>query len=122
MAQKLNREANPQRAAQQGTTPVASESHVVDRSFEMPRSIYMTVVGCYLAFLAITGMAFATPGLILPMAMFVLIVIAGFALPKVWTKLAPEARVKAKSTARFQQDGIRTLRGITLQALQQYRF
>jgi len=111
MAQKLNREAIAQHATLHETIPGTREPHVVDRTFEMPRGIYVTVVGCYLAFLAITGTAFANPGLILPMAIFAFFIIAGFALPTVWTKLAPNAPAKAKSWARFQRDGIRTLTG-----------
>ncbi len=109
MAQKLNREAIAQHATLHDSLPALREAHVVDRSFEMPKGIYMTVVGCYLAFLAITGTAFANPGLIIPMAIFAFFIIAGFALPTVWVKLAPEAPAKAKSWARFQREGIRTL-------------
>ncbi len=111
MAQKLNREAIARHATVHDAPPQAREPHIVDRTFEMPGGVYLTMVGCYLVFLATTGLAFANPGLILPMAIFVFFIVAGFGLVRAWTKLAPEAPAKAMSWGKFQRDGIRSLTG-----------
>lgn len=68
----------------------------VDRSFELPKALYGATVACYLGFLAITAMAFGNPGLIIPMVIFVGIIIAGFGVPTIWTRLRPDTK-KARS-------------------------
>ncbi len=59
----------------------------VDRNFELPTSLFVATAGCYLAFLAITGIAFATPTLGIPMAIFALFIVAAFGVPTIWTRL-----------------------------------
>ena len=44
-------------------------------------------------------------------AIFVFIILAGFGVPTIWTKLAPQAPARAKSWARFQREGIVSLTG-----------
>ena len=58
-----------------------------DRSFGLPTGLYAATVGCYLAFLLITALAFGNPGLAIPMAIFGLFIAAGFGVPAVWTRL-----------------------------------
>ena len=111
MVEKLNRETIAAQATLHAEPPVARAPHVVNRTFELPPALYGATVGCYLAFLGITGLAFANPVLIIPMAIFAFIIVAGFALPTIWTKMDPEAPMKAKSWSRFQRDGIQTLTG-----------
>ncbi|TIX50559.1 hypothetical protein [Alteraurantiacibacter aquimixticola] len=111
MVEKLNRETIAAQATLHAEAPVARKPHIVERTFELPPALYGATVACYLGFLAITGLAFATPGLILPMALFAFIIVAGFALPTIWTRMAPDAPMKAKSWAKFQRDGITTLTG-----------
>lgn len=111
MAQKLNRAEMADHADVHDALPAASGSHVVDRSFELPAGLYIATVACYLIFLATTALAFSAPQLILPMVMFVFFIIAGFGIPTIWAKLAPNNPVKAKSWAKFQRDGITSLTG-----------
>ncbi|MEM8724959.1 MAG: hypothetical protein AAGE86_05485 [Pseudomonadota bacterium] len=59
----------------------------VDRNFELPTGLFVATAGCYLAFLAITGAAFANPVLIIPMAIFALFIVAAFGVPAIWTRL-----------------------------------
>lgn len=58
-----------------------------DRNFELPTGLFVTTAGCYLAFLAITGIAFANPVLGIPMAIFALFIVAAFGVPAIWTRL-----------------------------------
>ncbi len=83
----------------------------VDRTFEIPRALYATTVACYLGFLGITAAAFGNPGLIIPMAIFAFFIVAGFAIPTIWTRLKPDHKSAAKSSGRFASEGIMTHTG-----------
>jgi hypothetical protein len=111
MAQKLNRTAIAAQADVHDVLPTARAPQQVNRTFELPRGLYIATVGCYLMFLATTALAFSTPELILPMVIFTFFIVAGFGIPTIWTKLSPGSAVKAKSWARFQRDGITSLTG-----------
>ncbi|NVE94511.1 hypothetical protein [Altererythrobacter lutimaris] len=84
---------------------------VVDRTFELPRGLYIATVACYIGFLGIMAAAFSTPGLIIPMAIFAFFIVAGFAIPTIWTRLKPDHKSAAKSASRFASEGIMTNTG-----------
>lgn len=115
MAQKLNRAAIAAHADVHDELPSAHEPHRVDRTFELPSGLYVATAGCYLVFLATTGLAFSHAELIIPMVVLVLLIVAAFGLPGVWSGLAPDSSAtfgsKPKSWARFQRDGINSLTG-----------
>ncbi len=83
----------------------------VDRSFEMPTGLYVATAACYLAFLAILVSAFASPGLIIPMAVFVTFIIGFFGIPAAWTRMAPDSARQALTWGQFSSKGIATLTG-----------
>lgn len=83
----------------------------VDRTFELPTALYGTMVALLLGYIAVMAIGFASPQMILPVAIFVLFIVAGFGVPALWTRLAPAAPTKAKSWARFQAEGIQTAFG-----------
>ncbi|UVI38477.1 hypothetical protein [Qipengyuania spongiae] len=62
----------------------------VDRSFEMPKVLYGVTVALYLGFIAIMGIGLQSPGLLIPMVIFALFIVAGFGLPALWTRLEPD--------------------------------
>ncbi|WP_324828013.1 hypothetical protein [Qipengyuania zhejiangensis] len=85
---------------------------VVDRSFELPQSLYVLTVGCYLGFLVVMATGLSTPGLILPMVLFAFVIVAGFALPTIWTRLAPEGgQIAPKTWSALVRNGISTHTG-----------
>lgn len=86
-------------------------SHDVDRTFELPKGLYVATVACYLGFLAVMAAGLSTPGLIIPMVIFTLFVVAGFGLPMVWTRLAPDHRSRNMSWAKLVSQGIATHTG-----------
>lgn len=89
-----------------------AKSIEVDRSFEMPKALYGSTVACYLGFLAIMAVGFPTPGLIIPMVIFAFFIIAGFALPVIWTRLQPEnGRKTPLSFGRLTGKGVMTNTG-----------
>ncbi len=83
----------------------------VDRTFELPTGLYMATVGCYLAFLATLATAFASPGLIIPIAICVLTIFAIFGVPSAWARMAPESAKKPMASNQFNSRGISTLTG-----------
>ena len=59
----------------------------IDRQFELPKALYMTTVGLYLGFCVLMWMGLSSPGLVIPMAIFGLFIVAGFGVPAIWTRL-----------------------------------
>lgn len=84
----------------------------VDRTFEIPTVLYGTTVALYLGFLALMAVGFASPGLVIPMAIFTVFIAAGFGIPAIWTRLAPETRSKALTYGQFAERGIQTHTGL----------
>ena len=91
--------------------PELREPRKVDRSFEMPTGLYVTTAACYLAFLAILVTTFASPGLIIPMAIFVTFIIGFFGVPAAWTRMAPGSTKRPMAWNQFSSRGIATLTG-----------
>ncbi|MGX7926629.1 hypothetical protein ACWPMX_08655 [Tsuneonella sp. HG094] len=83
----------------------------VDRTFELPRALYLTTVGLYLGFVGIMAIGFASPGLLIPMFIFAFFIVAGFGLPAVWTRMRPDHPVGPLAWDRFRHHGISTLTG-----------
>lgn len=82
----------------------------VDRNFGLPTALYGATVAGYLGFLVIVGSAFANPVLAIPMAIFVLFIIAGFGIPAIWTRLAGNASAP-QTLGEFETRGIMTNTG-----------
>jgi len=81
-----------------------------DRNFGLPTALYGATVGCYLGFLLIVGSAFANPVLAIPMAIFVLFIVAGFGIPAIWTRLAGNSS-QPQTLGEFEARGIMTHTG-----------
>lgn len=86
--------------------------HEVDRSFEMPKALYGVMVGLFLGFLAVTATGLSSPGLIIPMAIFTVFIVAGFGVPAIWTRLAPDNTQDAMSVQQLMARGIVTNTGL----------
>lgn len=82
----------------------------VDRNFELPTALYATTVGMYLAFLAVMFVSLSTPTLIIPMVIFTVSIIAGFAIPTIWTRFKGNES-KPMTLGKFSQVGIMTHTG-----------
>ena len=61
--------------------------------------------------LAVTALGFSSPELIIPMVIFTFFIVAGFGVPAIWTRIAPEPADKALGWAKFKREGIATLTG-----------
>ena len=86
-------------------------AHVVDRSFELPRGLYVATVAFYLGFLAVLAAGLATPGLLIPMTIFTLFIVVGFGLPALWVRLAPASGQKPLDWTALKRRGIVTHTG-----------
>lgn len=108
MSKHLTREF----VAEQATIVAAPKPrYEVDRTFQLPIGLYTATVALYLGFLVVMATGFSTPGLIIPMAIFTIIIVAGFGVPAVWTRLSPITESKQIPFSKLQRDGISTLTG-----------
>lgn len=89
-----------------------AKPHEVDRTFEMPKALYGATVGLYLGFLAIMAAGMSSPGLIIPMAIFAVFIVAGFGVPTIWTRLNPQTASKPLTMTAFNSRGIMTNTGM----------
>jgi hypothetical protein len=108
MSKHLTREL----VAQQAIIVAAPRgSHEVDRTFQLPKGLYAATVALYLGFLVVMAVGFSAPGLIIPMAIFAIIIVAGFGVPAIWTRLSPVSQSKQITFSTLQRKGISTLTG-----------
>ena len=108
MSKHLTRELVARQAV---IVPAPKFRHEVDRTFELPKGLYAATVALYLGFLGVMAAGLSTPGLIIPMAIFTLFVVAGFGVPAIWTRLAPGTASRPMCYAKLRRDGIATLTG-----------
>jgi hypothetical protein len=81
-----------------------------DRNFGLPTALYGATVAGYLGFLLVVGSAFANPVLAIPMAIFVVFIVAGFGVPAIWTRLAGNTS-EPQTMGEFEARGIMTNTG-----------
>ena len=84
-----------------------------DRSFELPPVLHIATAMLFLGFVTVLCAAFATPGLLVPYAVFAIFIGAFFAVPAMWARMKPESRTKAMSWDEFREKGIDTMTGRT---------
>ena len=112
MSMTLTRERIAGKAIVHAELPAAQVSHQVDRSFELPTTLYVGTVGMFLAYLVIMGFGFAHPELMLPLAIFAVAIVAGFGVPALWVRMRPENPTRPKSWSRFMAEGVQTPSGL----------
>jgi hypothetical protein len=81
------------------------------RSFELPARLYGLTVAAYLAFLAVTALGFASPGLIIPIAICAIYIAMAFGTPRMWTRTRREGAEPGLSWPEFRRSGIATATG-----------
>lgn len=91
--------------------PVLRQPTVVDRNFELPAGLYLGTAGAYFAFLGIMALGFGNPGLILPMAIFVIFIAMFFAVPAMWMRMKPGNAQKLTPWGQFRRKGVMTAYG-----------
>lgn len=116
MAERISRQQVAEKAKILPEVMVASRvatrvPTTVDRTFELPTALYGWTAGLYLGFMAVMALGFGNPALVLPLAVIVLLIVAAFVVPAIWTRMAPESRRAPMSWSRFQREGVRTAFG-----------
>lgn len=81
-----------------------------DRNFGLPTALYGATIACYLGFLVIVGTSFANPVLAIPMAIIVLLIVAAFGVPAVWSRLRDNSSAP-QTLGEFETSGIMTNTG-----------
>lgn len=81
------------------------------RTFELPLGLYAATVGAYFGFLAVTAVGFASPGLIIPIAICAIYITMAFGTPSLWTRIRGEEASQALSLSEFRRRGIVTATG-----------
>lgn len=111
MAEQLTREKIAQRADIRIEAPRVIAP--TDRTFELPTGLYVATAALFLGFVTTLSIGFASPGMVIPFAIFTLFIVAFFSVPAIWARLAPATKSRPKTWARFRQEGIMTAYGRT---------
>jgi hypothetical protein len=81
------------------------------RTFELPPVLYALTACAYLCFIGLLATAFATNELLLPIAVMAILIVAGFGVPMLWTRMRPDNRDLALTWGQFRNRGIQTYTG-----------
>jgi hypothetical protein len=112
MAERLTREIVAAKADVHDTLALRAPT-TADRSFELPAALYVGTAAGYLGFLGLMTLTFGNPGLVLPMAIFVLFIAMAFGVPAMWMRMKPDHPQRLTDWGRFQRRGIMTAFGHT---------
>lgn len=88
--------------------PIANRTH---RSFDLHPALFAATLGGYLAYLGVMGLTFMTSGLVIPFAIFVITIVAAFAVPAMWAWVEGPKIGRMPDWADFMRDGIDTCSG-----------
>ena len=99
MSNHISRQIIAEQAVVKDTLPIVPEA---DRSFNLPTSLYVTTAGLYFAFLGIMAVGLSSPGLIVPMGIFVVFLTAFFGIAALFVKTDPEASGKIMRWSQFR--------------------
>lgn len=83
----------------------------IARSFDLPTGLFAATVVLYFAFLGLMAVAFADPGLILPMSIFYIYIIMAFGVPALWVRMKPDHADRPLSWRSFMREGVDTHTG-----------
>lgn len=110
MVERLTRELIAEQAIIH-EAPIMRRPTAVDRNFELPAGLYVATAAAYFAFLGVMTLGFGNPGLILPMAIFVVFIAMFFAVPAMWMRMKPDHAEALTPWARFRRNGVMTAFG-----------
>jgi hypothetical protein len=82
-----------------------------DRNFNLPVALHAAYFGFFFAFLAVMWASFASPGLVVPMGVFVAFLAAFYVVPMKWATMQPDNESRAMAFSRLMADGVDTITG-----------
>lgn len=83
----------------------------VDRTFGLPTGLYVATAAVYMAFIGVMAVTLMNPGLVMPLAICALLLVAAFTVPTLWSRMKPENDSRALTFDQFRHRGIDTLSG-----------
>ncbi len=83
-------------------------AHKVDRTFELPKVLYVVTAAAYLAFVGLMAALFLNGGLAIPMVICVVFIVMAFGVPAMWTRLGDDDGARRLSWSSFQSKGVMT--------------
>ena len=83
----------------------------VDRSFQLPKGLFVATGALFFAFLGVMTLGFSAPGLVVPLAICAVFLGMFFGVAAVFVRADPEASRKMMTWAVFRRDGIATYTG-----------
>ena len=83
----------------------------VDRTFELPARLHVLTVGAYLGFIAIMGLGFANPEMLIPVAIFAIFTLGLFGVPAMWAQMQPDNPGRTLRWSEFAVNGISAFTG-----------
>lgn len=81
------------------------------RHFDLPVSLHAGFFGLFLAYLGIMFLGFQSPGLIIPMAIFIVFTVGFYVLPALWAGMKPHHVDTPLGLAALMQQGLMTHTG-----------
>ena len=82
-----------------------------DRTFGLPPVLHVATFVLFAGFVSVLSLAFANPELAVPWGIFVFFIAAFFAVPALWTRMAPANASHALGWSEFMARGIDTATG-----------
>jgi hypothetical protein len=93
------------------------------RAFDLHPALFALTVGGYLTYVAIMAATFMTAELVMPTAIFVITIVAGFLVPALWARVEGPRIGRQPDWAKFMEEGVDTWgghvtgRGVVVQVL-----
>lgn len=81
------------------------------RHFDLPVALHAGFFGLFLAYLGIMFLGFQSPGLVIPMAIFVIFTVGFYVVPALWAGMTPEHADRPLGLAALLDRGIMTYTG-----------
>lgn len=110
MAQRRDRQLIAEKAIIH-EAPVQRLPHTVDRNFELPARLYISMAVLFFAAAGVMALGFADPMMIVPTAIIGVFIAMFFAVPAMWMRMKPENSQRLTPWSRFRQHGIMTAYG-----------
>jgi hypothetical protein len=93
--------------------PPVGPARTVDRSFELPATLYLATVSSYLGFIGVMALGFGNPELVVPIGIFIVFIGMFFTVPALWMRMKPQHGRRLTAWESFGEQGILTAYGHT---------
>lgn len=113
MSRPISREdlARTRQLAPSPRPEAATRQPMQTRHFDLPVALHAGFFGLVIAYLGIMFVGFRSPGLILPMAIFVFFIAGFYVVPALWSGMKPDHDDRPLGMAALLREGIQTHTG-----------